>query len=62
MTDPDWGLVCKECRDEFETDLPMGVVQQHFISHHDTDKVELELIWKGQGPAPEAMPEWLRRG
>lgn len=54
----DFTLVCHECGDNFgdEPDLPVGVIGAHFEKHHAGAKVQLDMLWLGQGPAPRERP------
>jgi len=58
FTSSDFALVCARCGDEYgnEPNLPLGVVAAHFGKHHPEagpSRVELEMLWLGQGPAPK---------
>jgi hypothetical protein len=57
-TQSDFTLTCHFCPDDFGSDpeLPMGVVGAHFDKHHPGQKIELDLLWLGQGPSPEPRP------
>lgn len=60
---PDFILVCKPCLYEgsklyaMPDDAVIEAFEQHFQVEHDTDKVALQMLWTGDGPAPEARKE-----
>jgi len=49
-----WNLRCKTCGATWLSREAVETVQHHFATVHFTDKVSLELVWVGVGPAPKA--------
>lgn len=52
----DFVLACHECGSSWPESAEMGMVVTHFQITHDTDEVELDLVWIGEGPPPEPRP------
>lgn len=47
-------LACQQCGQMFPEQAEMGMVEAHFKIEHETDNYRLDLIWVGDGPAPES--------
>lgn len=48
-------LRCIHCDWFPPEDLTVGVVRAHFETEHGTEKVQLVLVWVGEGPDPNAQ-------